>query len=115
MSIWYPKMPVRRFRIMVQIAVLGALVAGMYGALHDQISYTISPEYFTEMKFRQFAYANFGWPPRMFASEVGFLGTWWVGLIAGWILARVGLAELTETGTRNYLIRAFAIVIGVGA
>jgi hypothetical protein len=115
MNIWFPRMPAKRWRATVQITLLGALVAGMYGALHDQISFTISPEYFTKMKFLQFAYANFRWPQRLFASEVGFLGTWWVGLIAGWVLTRAGLAELMEMPKRNYLVRAFAIVIGVGA
>jgi len=115
MSFWYPRMSARRFRVAVQITLLGIIAAGAYGALHDQISYTISPEYFTKLKFRQFAYADFGLPPRVFAAEVGFLGTWWVGLLAGWLLARIGLAEMTETGTRTYIARAFAIVIGVGA
>jgi hypothetical protein len=115
MSFWYPRMPAKRLRVMVRITLLGIVAAGAYGALHDQISYTISPEYFTKLKFRQFAYADFGWPPRVLVSEVGFLGTWWVGLIAGWTLARVGLAELTETASRNHVARAFAIVLGVGA
>lgn len=79
---------------LIGIALSTALFAGVYGAVHDQVSFTISPEYFTKMKFHQFAYANFGWPPRVLAAEVGFLASWWVGLIGGWILARRGLAEL---------------------
>jgi hypothetical protein len=55
---------------------------------------------------------DFGWPPRLFAAEVGFLGTWWVGLIGGWVLARVGLAELTETGMRYPAVKAFGIALG---
>jgi hypothetical protein len=69
---------------MFGISLLGAVIAGLYGAVHDQISYSISPEYFTKMKFEQFSYADFGFPPRVCASEVGFLATWWVGLFAGW-------------------------------
>jgi hypothetical protein len=26
------------------------LIAGLYGALHDQLSFTIAPEYFTRFK-----------------------------------------------------------------
>ena len=115
MNIWYPRLPAKRWRAIVRITLLGAIVAGSYGALHDQISFTISPEYFTKMKFLQFAYADFGWPQRVFAAEVGFLGTWWAGLVAGWVLARAGLAELTESTKRNHVVPAFAIVIGVGA
>jgi hypothetical protein len=100
---------------MVRIALLGAAIAGPYGALHDQISYSIAPEYFTKLKFKQFSYADFGWPPRVFAAEVGFLATWWVGLLAGWFLARAGLAAMPHPARRRCLIRAFAILLVVGA
>ena len=46
MNIFYPVIPHRRLPAMLGIAALGAVLAGCYGALHDQISYTISPEYF---------------------------------------------------------------------
>src|SRR5580700_8579924 len=98
MNVFYPTFPAKQFPAMLCIALLGAVVAGMYGALHDQISYSISPEYFTKLKFRQFSYADFGWPHRVFASEVGFLATWWVGLFAGWFLARAGLVEIATPG-----------------
>ena len=32
----------------------GCLNAGVYGALHNQISFTVSPDYFFAFKFRQF-------------------------------------------------------------
>jgi hypothetical protein len=115
MNFWYPEIPLRRLPVLVGMTVGGALVAALYGALHDQISYTISVEYFTKMKFHQFAYANFGWPPRVFAAEVGFLATWWIGLIGGWNLARLGLAELWVTGSRQYTLRAFALMTAVAA
>jgi hypothetical protein len=109
MNILFPKFPAIGLPAMLRLAVMGALIAGAYGALHDQISYTISPEYFTKLKFRQFAYADFGWPPRAFAAVVGFLATWWVGLIAGWFVARAGLVELP----RPCVVKAFLIVLTV--
>jgi hypothetical protein len=95
---------------MIRIALLGALLAGIYGAAHDQVSYTISPEYFTKLKFHQFSYANFGWSRRVFAAEVGFLASWWVGLIAAWLLARLGLAEMPQPLRRTCTFQAFGIV-----
>ncbi|AWM38450.1 hypothetical protein C1280_16610 [Gemmata obscuriglobus] len=100
---------------MARVSLCCALVAGAYGALHDQISYAISPEYFTKLKVHQFAYADFGWPPRAFASVVGFLGTWWVGLLAGWFLSRVGLIELPPERRRRCLFRAFGLVLSGAA
>ena len=32
--------------------LVACLFAGIYGALHNQISYTVSPEYFTQFKFK---------------------------------------------------------------
>jgi len=95
---------------MLAITLTGAFLAGIYGALHDQLSYTISPEYFTKMKFEQFWYADFGWPQRLYASEVGFLASWWVGGIGGWLLARIGLDSFPKDVRRSYVARAFAIV-----
>jgi hypothetical protein len=96
---------------MIRLAALGAVVAGIYGAIHDQISYTISDEYFTKLKFHQFSYADFGLPPRVFAAEVGFLASWWVGLIAGWLLARAGLSELPGPSRFKRICLSFAIVV----
>ncbi len=114
MSFWYPQLSKREWRTSIGIALFGALLAGLYGSIHDQISFTISREYFTVIKFRQFGYANFGLPERLFVAEIGFLASWWVGLIAGWLLARMGLSELTMQCGWRYVARAFGIVTVVG-
>ena len=98
---------------MARLALVGAAIAGPYRALHDQISYHISPEYFTKFKFLQFSWADVGWPDQVFASEVGFLATWWVGLLGGWFLARAGLAELPDALRFKCVIKSFAIVFVV--
>lgn len=113
MNLLYPTLPAAHWKSMALIAVMGSLLAGAYGAAHDQLSYTLSPEYFTKLKAPQFWYADFGWPPRVFAAEVGFLAGWGVGLIAGWVLARLGLAQLPTAQRRAATIRAFAIMFGV--
>src|SRR5438046_38428 len=113
MNLLFPRFPIKRLPAMARIALLGAALAGPYGAVHDQISFSLSPEYFTKMKFLQFSWADFGWPPRVFASEVGFLATWWVGLFGGWFVARAGLDEMPQPPRRRTLLRAFAIVFTV--
>lgn len=68
------------------------LIAGFYGILHDQITYTISPEYYTLFKFQQFGIDQWGISnERIGAGFVGFLATWWVGLFLGIIYAFVSL------------------------
>lgn len=78
------------------IVVVSCGMAGLYGILHDQLTYTISPEYYTKFKFYQFNLSVLGdeaiFPnPRIEVSIVGFLATWWVGLFIGLILGLVGL------------------------
>lgn len=115
MNFIFPRLSRSQFLASLEIAASGALIAGSYGAVHDQISFTISPEYFTRMKFSQFALEESALPPRILAAEVGFLATWWVGLIGGWILARVGLADSPPGSRRRRTLKAFAIVVAIAA
>ena len=43
-----PVFPIRDLPIMLRFTLIGALIAGTYGVLHDQITYSIGPEYFTQ-------------------------------------------------------------------
>jgi hypothetical protein len=95
---------------MLAIAFVGALVAGTYGVLHDQVTYSISREYFTEMKFLQFAAADFGFPERVLVAEIGFLGTWWAGLISGWFLARIAVPVWPARQAWRMGAAAFAVM-----
>ena len=53
-NILYPKLRPSLLLPMLGYAVMGALIAGLYGVVHDQITYSMSPEYFTRLKFFQF-------------------------------------------------------------
>ncbi len=100
------------FRRAGGMAVVGALLAGVFGIVHDQISYTISPEYYERMKFDQFAYADVGLTGRWLVAQIGFLATWWVGFIAGWFLARVGRSERRWTANLRSLAWVMAGAVG---
>jgi hypothetical protein len=75
-------------------------MAGVYGFLHDQISYTISPEYFTHLKFHQFNISEL-FHNRIGAGIVGIMATWWMGIVIGIIIIPVGLII---PNWKNYLI-----------
>jgi len=98
---------------MIGYAALGAVIAGVYGVIHDQVTYSISPEYFTKMKFIQFHYANFGFPRRVFVAEVGVLATWWVGFFGGWFMARIVVPVFEGAARMTYILRGFAIMVAV--
>jgi len=114
MNLLFPEIERSSWREYLRLSAQGALIAGVYGALHDQVTWTLSAEYFTEVKFEQFGYADFGWGPRAFAGTVGLLATWWVGLIAGWFLARLALPRFPVERARAAAHRGFAMVFGCG-
>lgn len=109
MNLLYPKLRRRELLEYLRFAFIGSVIAAIYGIAHDQVTFTLSEEYFTKLKFRQFAYADLGLGPRVFAGSVGLLATWWVGFIAGWFLARLGSTD------RAALWRGFAWIFGGGA
>lgn len=94
------------------LVVYACLVAGLYGALHDQISYAAAPEYFTHFKFNQFNIPD-AWPDRLGAAWVGVQATWWMGFFIGAALLITRPAfQTTASFTRAYL-RSAAVVAGV--
>lgn len=82
----------RKFGVFTSFIFVAILLAGIYGILHDQLTYSISPEYFTKFKYRQF-----GFEPQWFGGHrqtvaaIGFLATWWTGLFVGISLGLVSL------------------------
>lgn len=92
------------------------IIAGIYGIIHDQITYSISPEYFTKFKYRQF-----GFEPLWFGGDrqtvaiIGFLATWWMGLIIGGILGLIALIfpdhKTMEKALRKTILLVFCIAI----
>ena len=110
----------RKLGAFIMLIFLGAIVAGVFGSLHDQLSYTIAPEYFTRFKFVQFAWAGVAsMPPRLGAAVVGALATWWVGVYAGVILGLVALRRpsalemFRATGRAFGLVALISLAIGI--
>ncbi|OGF48901.1 MAG: hypothetical protein A2231_10435 [Candidatus Firestonebacteria bacterium RIFOXYA2_FULL_40_8] len=105
----------KKFLVLVLLVVIGSVVAGVYGIAHDQITYTISSEYFTMFKFYQFGrivpldlvYL----PPRIAVSIVGWMATWWVGFIAAIILGLFGLVHKEPRQMFKRSTQAFILVI----
>jgi hypothetical protein len=86
----------KTFLTLIGIIIGGCLVAGLYGILHDQLTYTISPEYYTKFKFYQFGLLDKGNEtifefPRFQVSIVGFMATWWMGIPIATVLGLFSL------------------------
>lgn len=105
-----------KFLILLLIIGLSPLIGGLYGILHDQLTYTISPEYFTKFKFYQFGLMDIGneaiFPnPRIEVSYVGFMATWWMGLPIGIIIGLFGLIH--KDNIHMFLSTLKAIIVTI--
>ncbi len=85
------------------------LIAGIYGILHNQISYTVSSEYFTHFKFQQFGLIHFY--DRLGAALVGWAASWWMGGVTAILFIPLTLGISEPRQTMNALIRGIGIVL----
>lgn len=87
--------------------ILCPIIAGIYGMLHDQITFTISAEYFLYFK----ALRKTTLPHRLAASIIGWNGTWWLGLFAAIILVLLYLIKRnTDHLIKNVVSNALWII-----
>lgn len=106
----------KKFLTFLLIIAIAPLIGGLYGIMHDELTYTISPEYYTKFKFYQFGLMDLGneaiFPnPRIEVSAVGFMATWWMGLPIGIILGLVGLAHKNNKQMFRATIGAIIVTV----
>lgn len=103
-----------RYRQLLGWTALACLIAGGNGAVHNQVSYTVSPDYFHAFKFEQFQFPA-SLRHRGGASLVGFLASWWTGLAIGPALFLTHHRRLKTTPSAGMMLDGFAITLGVTA
>lgn len=106
----YPDINRSDFLFIMKSALIGLFIAGFYGILHDQVTFTISPEYFTKVKFKQFDYVNFGFGNRVLVSIIGFLATGVAGFFIGWFLGRKYIPYQEKSIARKNINNGFILV-----
>lgn len=108
----------KKFLTLLLVIGVAPLIGGLYGILHDQFTYTISPEYYTKFKFYQFGLMDIGneaiFPnPRIEVSVVGFMATWWMGLPIGVILGLTGLVHKNSRQMLHATLGAIVVTVVV--
>ncbi|MDQ7912176.1 hypothetical protein RCF34_03515 [Pseudomonas sp. 102515] len=83
-------------------------LAAFYGALHDQLSYGIGPDYFSCLKFPQFGLLDASVAPRWRAARVGLQAGAVAGLPLGLALLWLGRGQPAPD---RYLWRGSAAVL----
>jgi hypothetical protein len=106
----------KKFLTLLLIIAIAPAISGLYGIIHDQLTYTISDEYYTKFKFYQFGLMDMGneaiFPnPRIEVSAVGFWATWWMGIPIGIILGIVGLVHKDNHQMLRVTLKAFLVTI----
>lgn len=83
----------KKLKLFTFVVICTIIIASCFGILHDQITYSISPEYYTKFKFIQFELVDEGMTlqagQRSAAIVVGIMATWWMGLFIGFIYAGI--------------------------
>lgn len=106
----------QKFLTLILICISATVIGGVYGIIHDQFTYSISPEYYTKFKFFQFQLKDIGNEaifsnPRIEVSIVGFMATWWMGFIIGFVLSIVGMVHENHFKMAKVTLNAIGIVI----
>ena len=105
-----PTFNFKEFLIILKFALWGAVIAGLYGIVHDLFTYNISPEYYTKLKFKQFSYLESNIPNKYLAAIIGFQASWWVGFFSGWFICRILFIRKVYEGLFSKLIKSFFII-----
>jgi hypothetical protein len=113
-NLLYPRIARAHAWVMLKFSCAGALVAAVYGVIHDEITFTIGPDYFTAMKFQQFAWADVGLPERWHVAEIGVLATWWVGFFGVWFMARIAVPTHPREEARRQVVRGVVFMLVCG-
>jgi hypothetical protein len=101
--------------ILIASIVVAVIVAALFGVLHDQVTFSIAPEYYTLLKFRQFDVAPLPGAPeyamRWAVALVGVYATWWVGLFLGTVLGLLGLTQRSAASMARVMQVSLSIVV----
>ena len=89
---------------------MASLIGGIYGALYDQITYTICSEFFTKMRFVEHGIVgdvNNRWE----VAKIGYKNTWGVGLGLGIFLSLAGLLHSDNKKMVIITLKGFALAM----
>lgn len=98
-----------RIVILFLLIALGAVLGGIYGAAYDQVTYSVSSEFFTKFRFPRFHLEESS--GRLGAAWVGFLVTWKTGLMIGLVLSLSSLINRDRKLMFRYTLNAFFITL----
>lgn len=92
--------------------LLGAAVGSVYGALHDAVTFALSPEYFDKLKFEQFPWLAFVDDDPVRAASVGAVAAAPLGALSALLLAHRLAADPPIARSARRLLLSLLWVLG---
>ncbi|MEO0473667.1 MAG: hypothetical protein AAF206_28910 [Bacteroidota bacterium] len=89
---------------------LSPIIAGLYGFLHNQISFLFSTEYFSQFKLAAFGLGQPILSDRIRAGMFGLLSSWWLGFLFAFVIAVFAWQKIRTAYLQN-CFRAAGIII----
>jgi len=95
-----------RLFLFIALLILAPMLASIYGFIHDQITFSISEEFFTKFRFLEYDLPK-TWHPRAKAGFIGILIAWKAGIPFGIILTFVGRIHKRDLDFLNYTVMTY--------
>lgn len=103
----------KKLLLVLVLICSGTLLACVFGITHDQITYCISEEFYTHIRFTQSEIApNESW---WGVTKVAVINTWKIGFIISLILSCTGLIHRNEKRLVKHTVQSFLITSSIAA
>ncbi|MCU0428961.1 MAG: hypothetical protein MUF42_03235 [Cytophagaceae bacterium] len=102
----------KKYLLAAIFILLAPLLGGLYGALFDQFTFFISPDFFIKVRGVSEQSPSLRWE----VAQSGFSNTWTIGLILGTVLGLVGLfhdglSKQWKVTLQSFLISLFLATV----
>ncbi|WP_432672810.1 hypothetical protein [Flavobacterium sp. SM2513] len=102
----------RKTLILLNTILFSILIASLFGILNNQITYSISPEFYTKSLFPLFGFVEYGLnTPKTTAAIIGVWSTWWLGLLIGIVIGFTSLIHDTSSIMKKEIKKSLFITI----
>lgn len=100
-----------RIFVYLSLAIIAPLLAAVYGFIHDQITFSICPEFFQKIRFENYPELPELWHDRTKAGMIGVLNSWKIGIPLGVLLTAVSTIHKQLDRILSYTLTTYAITI----
>ena len=98
-----------RIFILISLVFCGTLISCLYGIIHDQITYTISSEFYDLIRFPSLGISSEA--ARWGVVQIAIINSWKIGFIISLILSCAGLIHFNNRKIIKFTLESFLVVV----